>query len=239
MAVPSEGFSAVQHGPPLLHLVAMRPRAGSHSSRALRRMPREGGTGSQPHRRHHRQPKREKRRKRGACIDPHGYDAGKLIKGKNRHILLDTLGLLLHAIVHSAGIQDRDGGILLLATLFGQFPFLETLFAKAEHHAFFGRKARSLRTGDGDPRFRFSWLCAPLPTERRTSDEAKRRAFGHVIGSINSAASFPAQVFRGSWGAFLFFESDRLFASGFAVVQYEAKALSRGRRTRAGRTTKP
>jgi transposase len=36
---------------------------------------------------------------------------------------------LLHAIVHSAGIQDRDGGILLLATLFGQFPFLETLFA--------------------------------------------------------------------------------------------------------------
>jgi hypothetical protein len=36
---------------------------------------------------------------------------------------------LLHAIVHSAGIQDRDGGTLLLATLFGQFPFLETLFA--------------------------------------------------------------------------------------------------------------
>jgi hypothetical protein len=44
----------------------------------------------------------------------------------------------------------------------------------------------------------------------RASDEAKCRAFGHVIGSINSAASFPAQVFRGSWGAFLFFESDRL-----------------------------
>jgi putative transposase len=35
----------------------------------------------------------------------------------------------LHAIVHSAGIQDRDGGILLLATLFGMFPFLEKLFA--------------------------------------------------------------------------------------------------------------
>src|SRR5580658_35981 len=31
-------------------------------------------------------------------------------------------GLLLHAIVHSAGVQDRDGGIWLLATLFGQFP---------------------------------------------------------------------------------------------------------------------
>ena len=53
------------------------------------------------------------------CIDPHGLDAGKKIKGKKRHLLVDTLGLLLHAIVHPADIQDRDGGILLLATLFG------------------------------------------------------------------------------------------------------------------------
>ena len=70
---------------------------------------------------------------RGACIDPHGFDAGKLIKGKKRHILVDTLGLLLHAIVHSAGIQDRDGGIMLLATLFGQFPFIEKLFADSAY----------------------------------------------------------------------------------------------------------
>jgi Transposase DDE domain len=63
------------------------------------------------------------------CIDPHGYDAGKKIKGKKRHILVDTLGLLLHAIVHPADIQDRDGGILLLATLFGMYPFLTKLFA--------------------------------------------------------------------------------------------------------------
>jgi transposase len=39
------------------------------------------------------------------------------------------VGLLLHAIVHAADIQDRDGGLLLLATLFGKFPFLEKLFA--------------------------------------------------------------------------------------------------------------
>jgi transposase len=39
--------------------------------------------------------------------------------------------LLLHAIVHSADIQDRDGGILLLATLFGMHPFLKKLFADA------------------------------------------------------------------------------------------------------------
>ena len=40
---------------------------------------------------------------------------------------------MLHAVVHSAGIQDRDGGILLLATLFGQFPFLEKLFADSAY----------------------------------------------------------------------------------------------------------
>jgi len=42
--------------------------------------------GSQSDGRHHRQPKREKREK-GGCMMPHGYDAGKKIKGKKRHIL--------------------------------------------------------------------------------------------------------------------------------------------------------
>jgi putative transposase len=41
--------------------------------------------------------------------------------------------LLLHAIVHPADIQDRDGGVLVLATLFGQFPFLVKLFADSAY----------------------------------------------------------------------------------------------------------
>src|SRR6266436_1749175 len=84
---------------------------------------------TQPERRHHRQSKRQERGKRGAWIDPHGYDAGKKIKGKKRHILVDTQGLLLHALVHSADIQDRDGGVLVMATLFGLHPFLLKLYA--------------------------------------------------------------------------------------------------------------
>ena len=48
-------------------------------------------------------------RKRGARIEPPGYDDGKKIKGKKRHILVDTQGLLMHAIVHAADVQDRDG----------------------------------------------------------------------------------------------------------------------------------
>jgi hypothetical protein len=48
---------------------------------------------------------------------------GKKIKGKKRHILADTVGLLLHAGVHPADIRDRDGGKLVLATLFGCIRF--------------------------------------------------------------------------------------------------------------------
>src|ERR1700738_3849678 len=117
--------------------------SGSHASRTLRRVPRAKRTGSEPHRRHHRQPKREKRGKRGAWIDPHGYDAGRKIKGKKRHVLVDTLGLLLHAIVHGADIQDRDGGILLLATLFGMHPFLKKLFADAGYQGPEFKKAQT------------------------------------------------------------------------------------------------
>jgi transposase len=43
--------------------------------------------------------------------------------------LVDTQGLLLHAIIHAADVQDRDGGVLLMSTMFGLFPFLLKLYA--------------------------------------------------------------------------------------------------------------
>jgi hypothetical protein len=48
-------------------------------------------------------------------------------------------GLLLHAIVHSAGVQDRDGGIWLLTTLFGQFPCMGLFLSRSLRaaHLFF------------------------------------------------------------------------------------------------------
>jgi transposase len=94
-------------------------------------VPRTRRARGEPDRRHHRQPERERRGKRGARIDPPGYDAGKKIKGKKRHILVDTQGLLLMAIVHAADVQDRDGGALLMASLFGLYPFLMKLYADA------------------------------------------------------------------------------------------------------------
>ena len=41
--------------------------------------------------------------------DVYGFDAGKKVKGRKRHLLVDTLGLILKALVHSASVQDRDG----------------------------------------------------------------------------------------------------------------------------------
>jgi len=67
--------------------------------------------------------------KGGPRIDPNGYDAGKKIKGKKRHILVDTTGMLVGAVVHPANIQDRDGGVLVVASLFDRFPLLRKLFA--------------------------------------------------------------------------------------------------------------
>jgi putative transposase len=51
-----------------------------------------------------------------------GYDAGKKVNGIKRHILVDTMGLLLVVVVHTANIQDRDGAKLVLTKLLARFP---------------------------------------------------------------------------------------------------------------------
>ena len=112
MALYPEGFAAEEHAARLSGSLELRRHADEDPPYALYVMPRAGRTRGQPDRLRNRQPKRQERGKRGACIDPNGYDAGKKIKGKKRHILVDTIGLLLHAVVHPADIQDRDGGVL-------------------------------------------------------------------------------------------------------------------------------
>src|SRR5215813_11913480 len=104
-------------------------------------MPRAGRTSGEPDSGGDRQPECEERRKRGASIDPPGYDAGKKIKGKKRHILVDTQGLLIHAIVHAADIQDRDGGTFVMATMFGMYPFLMKLYADGGYQGPLFRRA--------------------------------------------------------------------------------------------------
>ena len=60
---------------------------------------------------------------------PRGYDAGKKINGRKRHLLVDTIGLVLMVIVHAASIQDRDGAKLVLEAIRGLFPRLQLIWA--------------------------------------------------------------------------------------------------------------
>jgi len=46
--------------------------------------------------------------------DSRGYDAGKKVDGRKRHLVVDTMGLLIVVLVTAASVQDRDGGITAL-----------------------------------------------------------------------------------------------------------------------------
>lgn len=61
----------------------------------------------------------------GVC----GYDGGKKIKGRKRHILTDTTGLLVGLAIHGADIQDRDGAPGLLKSIRSSYPWLRHVFA--------------------------------------------------------------------------------------------------------------
>ncbi len=62
-----------------------------------------------------------------------GYDAGKKVKGRKRHILVDTMGLLLMVLVNAASIQDRDGAKLLLAKAKQCYSRLRLIWADAAY----------------------------------------------------------------------------------------------------------
>ena len=79
----------------------------------------------------------------GVC----GYDAGKKIKGRKRHILTDTIGLMLVMIIQSAGVQDRDGAPEVLRFARFRFPWLRHVFADGGYG---GQKLRDMLKGCGD-----------------------------------------------------------------------------------------
>lgn len=67
-----------------------------------------------------------------------GFDMGKKVTGRKRHLVVDTTGLLLAVVVHSASVQDRDGAKLVLARLAGRFPRLRLIWADAAYEATVG-----------------------------------------------------------------------------------------------------
>lgn len=77
------------------------------------------------------------------CADSRGYDAGKKVNGRKRHIVTDTLGLLLVVTVTAASVQDRDGGRGLLKRLHRHLPSVRHIFADGGYAGRFIATAKS------------------------------------------------------------------------------------------------
>ena len=67
--------------------------------------------------------------------DAVGYDAGKKVKGRKIHNLVDGEGLPMRVVVHSAAVQDRNGAGLVLDKIRRRFPWLELIWADGGHNA--------------------------------------------------------------------------------------------------------
>ena len=133
-----------------------------------------------------------------------GYDAGKKVKGKKRHIITDTNGFLVHAVIHSADIQDRDGAPMVLKDIRYSFPWLRHVFADG---GYAGAKLRAALTKIGvwnietikrfDRAKRFTVLPRRWVVERTFAwlNRNRRLAkdFEHTIASA-SAGLFVASV---------------------------------------------
>jgi putative transposase len=75
-----------------------------------------------------------------------GYDVGKKVKGRKRHILTDTGGFLIFILVHAADIQDRDGAPDVLKAIRFRFPWLRHVFADG---GYAGSKLKDALKGHG------------------------------------------------------------------------------------------
>jgi putative transposase len=63
------------------------------------------------------------------CNEARGYDAGKKINGSKRHLVVDTLGLVLKVMVTTANVQDRDAAQSLLSALFQSYNSIKLVWA--------------------------------------------------------------------------------------------------------------
>jgi transposase len=75
-----------------------------------------------------------------------GFDAGKKIKGRKRHIITDTNGFLVGGVIHGADVQDRDGAPLVLKSIQSAFPWLLHIFADG---GYAGKNLRAALKGKG------------------------------------------------------------------------------------------
>lgn len=118
-------ISALGHGTLLLPSVSTRWYVAKDSRQTPRKSTPQGWQKADAQCGGDRFPISQNRIKRG----DRGYDSGKKISGRKRHIVVDTLGLILTVIVHAADIQDRVGAMAVLKRLTGRFTRLQLIWA--------------------------------------------------------------------------------------------------------------
>ena len=117
---------------------------------------------------------------------PRGYDAGKKVNGRKRHIITDTNGLLVGAQVHGADIQDRDGAVGVLASIRYLFPWLRHVFADG---GYAGEKLATTLAGMGQ------WTLAIV----KRPDQVRPQAFACFLGAGSSSEHSPGLAATGGW----------------------------------------
>jgi transposase len=131
MAAPAAAarLPAVADGVRLHASVRERGRLGGDAPPPRGDAARAGWSRAEPERDHPRHPERQDDGKGG----PRGYDAAKKVKGRKRHVAVDSAGLLLGVTVHAADVQDADGAGDLLRRLKRLYPWLRVVFADSAY----------------------------------------------------------------------------------------------------------
>ena len=123
---------------------------------------------------------------------PRSYDAAKKVKGRKRHVVTDTSGLLVGVVVHSADIQNRDGAETVIQAIHDLFPWLRHLFAESVYN---GPNLRGALAKFGDWTIEIVTQASDCPRtiDRRAVSETTNRRASWRQGGVHDGVQIGLQ----------------------------------------------
>jgi transposase len=125
-----------------------------------------------------------------------GYDAGKKIRGRKRHLVVDTLGLIMGVVVTGADVSDRAGAMEVLPPILRDQPRLEQLWADAGYAG--GTLAEDLRAHAAHPGLRLDIVKRSDPAPKGFQVQPKRwiveRTFGWLMQARRLARDYETKT---------------------------------------------
>jgi len=139
-----------------------------------------------------------------------GYDAGKKIRGRKRHLVVDTLGLILGVVVTAADVSDRAGALAVLPAVLQAQPRLEQLWADAGSAG--GTLAEQLRAHAAPRDLRLDIIKRSDPAPKGFQVQPKRwiveRTFGWLMQARSLARDYETKP--ASSQAMIFAQASRI-----------------------------